>query len=240
MSPSPNVSVIVATYNQAQYLGQALESLLMQTLPPEDFEVIVINDGSTDTTSEVLRKYSKRITCIEQENQGLVKSCNVGLLHARGKYVVRIDSDDTVDRDLLYIEKKTLDEDQEACCVYSDRYEVHDSEKQRVRVGMGNMYNLIACGTMFRADVVRAVGGYRAFYWEEYDLYLRLTDKGGFLYLPLPLYSYRKHKESMTNKEEERISGWIELVEEWGVQKLCAVGSNPELERTIQEISVAK
>jgi glycosyltransferase involved in cell wall biosynthesis len=240
MSASPNVSVIVATYNQAQFLGQALDAILMQTLSPDEFEVIVINDGSTDSTSEILRRYTTKITCLEQSNQGLAKSCNIGLEQARGKYMVRIDSDDVVDRDLLYIEKRILDENPDACCVYSDRYEVHDGEKRKVKVGTDNVYDLIASGTMFRTQTVRAVGSYRPFYWEEYDLYLRLMEKGRFLHIPIPLYSYRKHGQSTTNKEEERLRGWVELAEEWGIQKLRAAGSNPELDKAIEEKTVVR
>ena len=92
----PIVTVVMATCNQARYLRDALESLIIQTLPPHDFEVIVINDGSSDETAKVLQNYVKWVHLIEHENRGLVASCNEGLAKAHGRYFARVDSDDYV------------------------------------------------------------------------------------------------------------------------------------------------
>lgn len=241
MGSSPSISVITATHNQAKYLDQALESVLSQMLPVNEYEVIVINDGSTDETEVVLKKYSGRISVITQGNQGLAKSCNVGLERARGRYFVRVDSDDTIDSELLDLEKALLDKNPSASCVYSDRYEIEDRQQKKIEVGTESLYHLIACGTMFRTERVRAVGGYRSFYWEEYDLYLRLIQKWGrasFLHLPLPLYFYRRHRQNMTNFKERRLEGWLELIEEWGAEKLRAGGFDPELKRALKRDSV--
>lgn len=236
MRPQPSVSVIIATYNQARYLEETLESVLNQTLPRADYEVIVINDGSTDSTHELLRKYGGRVLLIEQENRGLVKSCNTGLARARGKYIVRVDSDDTIDPNLLQIEKKALDQNESACCAYSDRYEMNNGKRKRtIKVGTGNIYDLIACGVMFPTERVREVGGYRSFYWEEYDLYLRLAEKGDFIHIPIPLYSYRRHDGNMTNNEQKKRNGWLELIKEWGVGKVKILGHHPDLGKVIYE-----
>src|SRR5689334_20413639 len=90
---APQITVLVAAYNQGSYLSQALDSLKAQTLSAQAFEVIVINDGSTDETASVLNKYPW-ITRRDRENRGLVNTCNEGLQLARGAYFARLDSDD--------------------------------------------------------------------------------------------------------------------------------------------------
>ena len=92
----PIVSVVMSTYNRADKLKRVIESVLNQTF--DNFEFIIINDGSTDGTREVLRSYQKRdkrIILVEnKENRGLIYSLNRGLALARGKYIARIDDDD--------------------------------------------------------------------------------------------------------------------------------------------------
>ena len=79
MMPELSVTVFIAAYNQARHLPDALNSLKQQILPSQDFEVIVIDDGSTDDAQSVLRAYKKFIRVIIRENKGLVASCNEGL-----------------------------------------------------------------------------------------------------------------------------------------------------------------
>jgi glycosyltransferase involved in cell wall biosynthesis len=88
----PEVSVIIPTYNSAQFLDEALQSVFDQTF--KDFEVIVIDDGSTDQTKQVLEKYGDRIRYIFQENGGPAKARNRGIKESSGKYVAFLDADD--------------------------------------------------------------------------------------------------------------------------------------------------
>src|SRR3990167_10836604 len=88
------VSVILPTYNRSEYLGRAIESVLNQNY--NNFELIIIDDSSTDKTSEVILKYKdSRIRVVKnQENIGFVKSLNKGIKQANGKYIARLDDDD--------------------------------------------------------------------------------------------------------------------------------------------------
>jgi glycosyltransferase involved in cell wall biosynthesis len=89
---SPLVSVVIPTYNQPAFLHEALASVFAQNF--EDYEIIVVNDGSTDDTGEQLRRYGGRIRLFEQENEGIGRARNRGMDEARGRYVAFLDHDD--------------------------------------------------------------------------------------------------------------------------------------------------
>jgi hypothetical protein len=95
MATPPTISVVMAVYNGEAYLGEAIESILQQRFP--DFELLIINDGSTDNSAALLEAYRRRdprITLWHQENQGLTRSLRRGVEHARGRYIARMDADD--------------------------------------------------------------------------------------------------------------------------------------------------
>jgi glycosyltransferase involved in cell wall biosynthesis len=86
------VSVIIPAYNQSAYLTTAVESVLSQTY--KNFEVIIVDDGSTDDTPSVVDKFSEQVRCIRQENQGLAGARNTGIRNARGHLIGLLDADD--------------------------------------------------------------------------------------------------------------------------------------------------
>lgn len=95
MAKSPTISVVMSVYNGAQFLASAIESILNQTF--RDFEFIIVNDGSTDSSPVVLDEYAhrdRRIRLISRENRGLIVSLNEGIASARGKWIARMDADD--------------------------------------------------------------------------------------------------------------------------------------------------
>ncbi len=99
---NPLVSVVVTTYNQAAYIGETLESVLAQTYQP--FEVIVVDDGSTDDTPECMAPFKDQIVIIRQQNQGVAGSRNSGILRARGELIAFLDGDDLWEPDKLTIQ----------------------------------------------------------------------------------------------------------------------------------------
>ena len=217
------VSIVVAAYNGEQYVARALQSIFAQTLPPTDYEVIVVNDGSTDNTLAILDKYKSRIKVITQPHQGLAAACNRAIGAASGDYVIRLDADDYFDRGLLASTMKILEGEPDCHCVYTDRYETNtpDDSLVRVSVGKDNLFDMIGCGILFRKEVFDRIGLYRDLLFEEYDLMLRFFDSGlKSYYLPEPLYYYVKHESGMTGQPDYWEDGWKQLVDIWGTEKL--------------------
>lgn len=103
----PKFSVIMPAYNVEDYIKRSIDSVLNQSM--KDFELIVVNDGSTDNTKSICEEYSNKVTLINKKNGGLSDARNVGVKEAIGEYIIFIDSDDYWDKDLLKEISKSLD-----------------------------------------------------------------------------------------------------------------------------------
>jgi glycosyltransferase involved in cell wall biosynthesis len=196
------ISVLMSVFNGERYLDQAVDSILSQTF--SDFEFIIIDDGSTDNTTEILASYDDpRIRIVRQENSGIVKSLNRGLLLARGEYVARMDADDLSFPQRFAAQVEELDScdqiDLVACF-----YEVIDScnrvlKVERLqtdplyRLWRLQFHNIWAHGSvMVRRSRLVNVGGYTdSFPCEDYDLWLRLSHASNTKIIPSVLYSFR-------------------------------------------------
>ena len=107
----PKISVIVPVYNTEKYIGRCIESILNQSY--KELEVIVINDGSSDGSAEIIRKYAEndsRIIFIDNKNYGVSESRNIGIRNAKGEYIQFVDSDDFIDENMLKDTLKLLEE----------------------------------------------------------------------------------------------------------------------------------
>lgn len=108
------LSIIVPVYNVADYLAKCLDSLLAQNLPQNEYEIIVVNDGSTDNSGEIAQQYADKyanITLINQSNQGLSGARNTGIKHANGEYIQFVDSDDYLEENVLGGLMKQVEDD---------------------------------------------------------------------------------------------------------------------------------
>ncbi len=117
---SPLVSIIIPTYNYGRYLGKALESCFKQTYSP--LEVIVVDDGSTDDTKEIVRGYGSRIVFIRQENSGVSAARNKGLEVAKGELITFLDADDYMPEDAIQTRVEALTAHPEAGAVATESY----------------------------------------------------------------------------------------------------------------------
>ena len=196
----PVISVIVAAYNQERYISRCLRSLIAQTIDRDKFEIVVINDGSTDRSSAVLGEFIGEIVLIDNEkNIGLPASLNKAIRRARSPFVVRVDADDYVNSQFLHLLHEFLRENKYMDAVACDYLLVDDQEEVLGRKNC--LTDPIACGIMFRTEQLIDIGLYDETFLlhEETDLRLRFTKKYQVHRLELPLYRYRRHENNSTN-----------------------------------------
>ncbi|MDH3844159.1 MAG: glycosyltransferase, partial [Myxococcales bacterium] len=164
----PKVTVYVTNYNYGRYLRQSIESVLNQTL--KDIELIIIDDGSSDESSQMLGDYEgmENVFVIFQEQRGLTKASNLALKMARGDYIVRLDADDYFVLDALESLATVLDQSPDVVMVFPDYFEVDESGTIVAEVrrhDFGREVTLLdqpahgAC-TMFRRSAMLKVNGY--------------------------------------------------------------------------------
>lgn len=217
------ISVIMPVFNGGSFVEKALNSVFMQNVPKESLEIIVINDGSTDQTKDILMKRAEEgLLIITQPNQGLVVSLNKGLKKARGKYVIRLDADDYFAPGLLAQSLDLLEKHNEYAFIYTDRFEVDENAGNicEFRVGENNIFDMIACGTLVRRSVFEEIGYYEDLLFEEYDFYFRLFQRFKGFYLQEPLYYYVKHGLNMTEQEGYWEKGVNEFLNKWGKENI--------------------
>ncbi len=224
----PEVSVIIPTYNRALTIGKSIDSVLEQTY--KDYEIIVVDDGSTDNTYEVLRPYWEKIHYVFKENWGISSARNLGLEIAKGRYIALLDSDDfwkpeklqkqiecfnkhqeygiiatrcitnTVDRNFNTIELKKIRRSGKSGWIYKDLF---------------NKNFLRTSSVLIKKECFQKVG-----YFDEslprcndIDMWLRISRKYpvGFINSPLTIYTRRPKEIRRDNIEGRKI--WLQVLE---------------------------
>lgn len=201
----PIISIIVPAYNQEKYVGRCIRSLLSQSLKKELFEIIVINDGSKDKTSNALQVFKKDIIIIKnKKNLGLPKSLNIGIKQAKSNYIIRVDSDDYVNEDFLSIIIKFSKLNPEIDAFAYDYYLVDDNGKILKKINC--LKKPIACGILFKIQHLIDIGLYDEKFLinEEKDLRIRFEKKYSIERIALPLYRYRQHENSLTKNKTKK------------------------------------
>ncbi len=223
----PKVSVIIPTYQYAQFVGQAIESVLAQTY--KDFEVIVVDDGSTDNTSEVLAGFRNQISVIHhQENRGLSAARNTGIRASKGQYVAFLDADDAWLPDKLRLQVKLLDQSPDVGLVFSDmtyfgeRYGSKKRAFQEVSPSSGKVFkdlfvkHFIPMPTVIvRKRCFEKVGLFDESLTPcaDHDMWLRIAKFFKVDYVDAPLAKYRLHQRNMSKKREKMLTELIRLKE---------------------------
>ncbi len=212
-NPAPKVTVYIPCHNYGRYLKRAVDSVFAQTL--KDWELIIIDDGSTDDTARVLAGYrhDPRIRIISQKKKGLAVSNNIALRLAGGRYVMRLDADDWLDENALLVLSHVLDTKPEIGLVYPDYTLVDDDGEileivRRKKIGAeARLLDLPAHGacTMIRRECLLELGGYtEAFACQDgYDLWLRFLKSFKPYNVNVPLFYYRQHPGSLTTDQRK-------------------------------------
>jgi len=219
MSTKPPISIVAAAYNAQRYLAEMLDSYLAQTFT--DFELVVVDDGSTDATGEILRSYASkdsRVRPVPIPHAGIVGAANAGLEAARADLIARADADDIAMPNRLQKQFDFMLEHPEVVAVGSRLILIepygsplcttdHVLDHEAIDAGLmrGGGWFIPQPAAMIRREPTFRVGAYRKEYeWsEDLDLFLRLAEVGRLANIAEPLVKYRIHLNSSNHTKRE-------------------------------------
>jgi|GEM_PF-1305401 len=224
-----DVTVLMAVYNGEKYLKNAIDSILNQTY--NNFEFLIINDGSNDNTKKILDSYDdKRIRIIHnRKNQGLTKCLHDGVVKSKGKYIARLDADDIALPDRLLIQKEYLDNNDNVLVVHSMFHYINDNG-DIIYKNLGNnesnifiKWNLLYKNRLQHSTVMfkkliytKYKLNYNVSYKrsQDYELWSQISHVGDFKFIPVPLILFRLHDKSITTNVtgEEHLNANLNII----------------------------
>jgi len=236
------ISVIIPCYNQAQYLQQAIESVLAQTY--KDFEILVVNDGSTDQTAEVAASFSG-VRCIAQKNQGQAAARNAGLHESKGEFLVFLDADDRLMPTALEAGLSGLNKRPDCAFIYGrcriiapDGSELPEwpqplYENDHYRQLLKDNYIFSTGRVLYRRSPIEEIGGFNhdVVPSEDYDLYLRITQKFPICCHSEVVSEYRRHPQQVSVNSAVMLRATLTVLR----AQHRNVRGNPELEEAYGE-----
>jgi hypothetical protein len=249
-----NVSVVIPAYNAAATVAEAIDSALAQTLPP--FEVIVVDDGSTDSTAKVLARYQDRIRVISQRNGGLSSARNAALRIASGEYVAFLDADDVWMPQMLARTVPFLDADPKCVLVFTDLTVVDSNGKtlQSSLVGgrteaptlqqlQHELWPIMPSAVVMRRAVLDEIGGFceefRTYGYEDVWCWMRAREHGDFHYVPEHLAVWRfslfpraLKKSGDRSRESERVFARL-MLERYGISAMELIRTRRRAPRSL-------
>jgi len=207
----PLVTVYITNFNYGRFIQKAIESVINQTF--HDFEIIIIDDGSTDNSKEIIETYATdpKIKIIFQQNKGLNVTNNIALRVAQGKYIMRLDADDYLDANALLVMTNLLEKNEELGLVFPDYYMIDSSDnilslEKRHKFDKVSLLDQPAHGacTMIRKKFLQQLGGYDEKYscQDGYELWIKFISKYKVTNINTPLFYYRQHGSNLTTNEE--------------------------------------
>ncbi len=195
-------SIIISAFNHEKWISHCLRSLINQKENNNNFEIIVVNDSSKDNTKKILNQFKKDIKIINNKNNlGLPRSLNKAIKISKGKFIVRVDSDDYVDSRFIYKLRKFLNINKSLHAVACDYFIVN--EKNKILKKKNCIKDIISCGILFKKKYLLNIGLYNKKFKmrEGHELRKRFEKRYKIGRLNIPLYFYRDHKKNRTKKK---------------------------------------
>lgn len=228
MKATPLVSVVIATYNMGQYVSTAIDSVLQQDYP--ELEVVIVDDGSTDDTPERLAQYKedRRVRAFQQDNAGQTVAKNRGLRETRGELIGFCDADNYWLQGKLPTQVNAFAQRPDLGVVYGELKfidgEGNDLPAPSIKRHSGRITaqllldNFVTFNTtLIPRQILEEVGGFDESLRMaiDYDLWLRISVRYEFLYLPQPLVAYRIWGGQMSHRTGERFDNFFRLFEKF-------------------------
>jgi glycosyltransferase involved in cell wall biosynthesis len=204
-----SISVCIPTFNRKAYLKEAIKSVLAQT--HKDYEIVIVDDGSTDGTEQMLKDAGYPIRYYWQQNSGDAAARNRLIQLAHGRYITFLDSDDILMPNAVEQMMTVIDRESEDVIVYGPYIAIDDRgnvcKRKRKRLYSGRITRYLfesilvhSCGSMFPKRVLEQAGGFDTSLpvCSDYDLWLRLSMKYRFIALPVPTFKRRRHSGNLS------------------------------------------
>jgi glycosyltransferase involved in cell wall biosynthesis len=236
----PRVSAVIPAYNCARFLPQAIDSALAQE--GDALEVVVVDDGSSDATPDVLASYSGRIVALRQPNRGPSAARNAGITASAGEMVAFLDADDTWERGKTRAQLAYLERHPACGLVFCDAY-LMDEGGRRLRPLLGPHAREVPTGSclpqlfqanfvlipgvMVRRSVLERAGGFDETLRnaEDYDLWLRIAEIAEIGLVPEPLASWRKREGQASGGRDAMLRGEVRVLEK-AIARLPALAAD--------------
>ena len=215
-------SVVIPAFNAAQYISRAIESALAQTMTPND--IVIVDDGSTDHTADIVRSYGSAVRLISQSNQGVSAARNTGVAQTESNYIAFLDADDFWHAEKSEQQLDALDSAPETAFSYTALRELNPDgsvqgtsfvqpEKLKGLLRICNPGIPPSCA-MVRRTSFQATGGFNTALrgCEDWDLWIRLLRRGGHCALPQPLTNYQLHPGSLSSDAALMFTNFLELL----------------------------
>ena len=225
----PAISIVLPTYNGSKYISTSIESCLNQTF--KDFELIIVNDASTDNTAEIIQAYAatdNRVKVIHNSfNKKLPLSLNEGFDLAKGKYHTWTSDDNYYASNTLEILFEILEKNETIDFVYTDYTIINDNNKVTGKRTFGDINKKFFQGCsacfLYKEKVYKANNGYNpaAFLIEDYDFFLRAFIQFNIFYANrYDLYYYREHEMSLTSLQSDAVNAVAKIMVERQMNRL--------------------
>jgi len=214
------VSVIITCYNLQKYIARAINSCLNQTLHDSLYEIIIVDDCSTDDSWDIISNYLVEEQDIRHSNprrqivrgirhdnnKGVSAASNTAIYIAQGRFVVRVDGDDYIDKNFLFSMTQVLDWNDDIGFVYCDHIVIEKDKTRHIQLNTLDKLLDHGAGVVFRKKYIKALGMYNEDYKnrEDYDLIMRYIKNFDSYHLRLPYYKYVKRNGSLTTNTGDR------------------------------------
>jgi len=221
------VSVIIPAYNAEKYIGEAINSVLSQMYT--DFEVIVIDDGSTDETQARVKEFGELVSYYYKQNNGPASARNFGVKKAKGEFIAFLDADDLWEPEKLEKQLNFLNRHPEIVLVCSAIYSFGTRSKTyyllSTKTHQGNLFRSLFLKSFIHTSsviikkkaIIEDVGGFKEEYrWgEDYDLWLRIAKRFPIAYLGEPLVRIRSHEQNISKAKISLRQNAIKIIKEY-------------------------
>ena len=245
-----NISVVIPTYNRRQTIGRSIDSVLNQTLFPS--EIIVVDDGSTDGTSDYIQSNFPSIRLLQQSNKGVSSARNMGIRSSNSDWVALLDSDDEWFPKKLEKQVMTLSQNLDIKFCHTEeiwiRNGVRVNQMKKHQKYGGHIFNkcLDMCrispsSVLFHRSILDDVGYFDKDQkvCEDYDLWLRITAKYPVLYIDESLIKkYGGHEDQLSKVKDGIESHRIKVLEKLIMQKFTSVQKNAMLKMLIEKLTI--